>query len=96
MIYRLTKRAMAEFLRITDFAVARNPLAGAKLMAELMVTFRALARMPLMGRARPEFGARKRSFTFESYVIVYRPMPYGVQISSIVDGRRDPKTLLPR
>jgi toxin ParE1/3/4 len=48
-----------------------------------------LAEQPLMGVARPELGREVRSFPHRDYLLIYRPMAFGVGIARIVHGARD-------
>ena len=50
-----------------------------------------LAGAPVMGRVRPELGARIRSFVADRYVLFYRPLTRakGIEIARVLHGARD-------
>jgi toxin ParE1/3/4 len=50
---------------------------------------RALARRPLIGRARPELFADLRSLPFGRYVIFYLPRKRGIEFVRVLHGARD-------
>jgi toxin ParE1/3/4 len=60
-----------------------------RLAALINKQFRALARQPLMGRARPELAPSLRSFPVFRYVIFYVPLARGVEIVRVLHGARD-------
>lgn len=43
---------------------------------------------PLAGRERPELRKNLRSFPVGSYIILYTPLPDGVEIVRVINGRR--------
>ena len=49
----------------------------------LMQTCRSLA------RARPELGPSLRSFPVGNYVVFYVPLPDGIEIVRVMNGRQD-------
>lgn len=49
----------------------------------------ALAEMPRMGRARPEFGEAVRSFPFGNFIIYYRPVENNIEILRVLRAARD-------
>jgi toxin ParE1/3/4 len=48
-----------------------------------------LADTPLAGRARPELGPSLRSFPVGNYIIFYVPLPDGIEIVRVMNGRQD-------
>jgi toxin ParE1/3/4 len=56
--------------------------------------FRALAKQPDMGRARPELLANLRSIPLGNYVIFYFPRKNRVEIVRVLHGSRDLDSLL--
>jgi toxin ParE1/3/4 len=55
--------------------------------------FQFLAENPLIGRVRPELAPDIRSFADGTYVILYKPADYGVEIVRVVHGSRDIEAL---
>jgi toxin ParE1/3/4 len=60
-----------------------------RLLDDLHAATQLLATQPLIGKARREFGAGIRSFPVRDYVLVYRPIPGGVELVRVVHGARD-------
>ena len=53
-----------------------------------------LARHPMLGEERPEFGVPKcRSFCVGNYVVFLRPIEDGIEVARIVHGSRDFRNL---
>jgi toxin ParE1/3/4 len=48
-----------------------------------------LARMPELGRKRPDLAPELRSFPVGNYIIFYRPLPDGIQVIRVLHGARD-------
>ena len=48
-----------------------------------------LADTPLAGRARPELGPKLRSYPVGNYIIFYVPVPDGIEIVRVMNGRQD-------
>jgi toxin ParE1/3/4 len=59
-----------------------------QLSRQIYERFPLLAEQSYLGRARPELAPEVRSFPVSSYIILYRPTEYGVEILHIVHGRR--------
>ncbi|MCI0438507.1 MAG: type II toxin-antitoxin system RelE/ParE family toxin [Chloroflexi bacterium] len=58
--------------------------------------FQFLAENPFIGRARPELAPGLRSFPVGSYLILYRPTDYGIEVVRVVHGSRDIEALFER
>ncbi|MBX3412959.1 MAG: type II toxin-antitoxin system RelE/ParE family toxin [Pirellulales bacterium] len=54
------------------------------------------AGQPLLAQARPDFGKNVRAFPVGKYIVVYRPLPDGIEVLHFVHGARDIPTLLRR
>ena len=76
---------------------ADHPESAKRFLLRAAKTFERLARLPYLGAGRtiaayPEarvFSIRR----FRNYVVLYLPLPDGVEILRVVDGRRDLPTL---
>ena len=76
------------------YAAQISSVQNARLLrAQLQRRFPLLAEQPFVGRKRPEIGERLRSFPVSSFVIIYRPADYGVEIVRVVHGSRDIESL---
>lgn len=63
--------------------------AAERLLDDLHAATQLLATQPLIGKARREFGGGIRGFPVRDYVLVYRPIPGGVELVRVVHGARD-------
>jgi toxin ParE1/3/4 len=52
-------------------------------------TFDMLADAPLAGRSRDELKPNLRSFPVGNYMIFYVPLPDGVEVVRVMNGRQD-------
>ena len=51
--------------------------------------FDMLAQNPMAGRARNDLGPKLRSFPVGSYVVFYVPVPDGIEVMRVMNGRQD-------
>jgi plasmid stabilization system protein ParE len=79
-----------------------NPRAARRVSAAIEKAFRTLLRMPFAGASceyeEPEI-ADLRYWTvrgFENYVILYRPIPAGIEIARVVHSAQDPLAIFPQ
>ncbi len=96
---RLIVRLLARFdlLEEADFIEAAYSLQKAhQFLDAAQKTFAALARMPLLGSARPDYAQeipelrQWRIKGFEDYLIFYVPLgQHGVEIVRVLHGKRD-------
>lgn len=90
MPYRLSPLAERDLDEIWSYvAEDATPTAADRLLDDIIHRFDLLAEQPGIGRARPEFGIRVRSFAVENYVIYYRQEGNDVLIARVLHGRRD-------
>ena len=66
-----------------------NPRVADRFIDSIVSRFSLLAENPMMGRSRPELGEDLRSFPVGDYLIIYTPIPSGVEIVRVVRGARD-------
>jgi toxin ParE1/3/4 len=65
-----------------------NEPAADRLIDDVHSLTQKLAQFPLLGRAADHLHPGARSFALHDYLIVYRPMDYGVAILRVVHGSR--------
>jgi toxin ParE1/3/4 len=87
--YRVSETARSDLDEIWFYIAQDDPEAADKFMRALVSRFPLLASMPEMGQQREELAARLRSFPVGNYIIFYRPMENGVEISRVLHGARD-------
>jgi len=82
-------RALIDLAEIWDY-IAEDSTARADTFSALIDDkFHALARRPGIGRARPELGKDIRSFVVGQYVVLYLPLPNGIDVIRVLHGARD-------
>lgn len=82
-------KARQDLLDIIRYLAPRNPAAARHLQAVIRAKVGALDAAPYMGRAGRIDGTRELVVTGTPYLVVYRVMPDGVQILTVVHGARD-------
>ncbi|MBV8144190.1 MAG: type II toxin-antitoxin system RelE/ParE family toxin [Gammaproteobacteria bacterium] len=66
-----------------------NEVAASRLVDEIHEVTRKLLTFPRMGRIADELRPGARAFVHASYLLVYRPMAYGIAVLRVVHGGRD-------
>lgn len=74
---------------IWAFVADDNVRAAEALIDRIDRTSDMLADTPFAGRARPELGPGLRSFPVGNYVIFYIPLPDGIEIVRVMNGRQE-------
>jgi toxin ParE1/3/4 len=85
----LTREVETDLDDIWNYVARDSRREADRLIDSITERFAILATQPFMGRARPELGQNLRSFPVESYLIIYRPTDYGVEVVRVVHGRRN-------
>lgn len=85
---RRTAQAEVDLIAIWAFIARHNPAAADRLLEVLDQKSLALARNPLMGRAREDIAAGVRHFPVGRYLILYRAIDDGVEVVRYVHGMR--------
>ena len=88
-----TSRANLDLVEIALRIAGENPNAADTWLDTIDAKCRLLARMPELGRKRPDLAPDLRSLPAGSYVIFYRPVKAGIQIIRILHGARDIPTI---
>lgn len=87
--YSISRPARRDLADIFRYIAERNPTAAGRLRDIFHESFQMLARGPLLGELRTEFGADIRIFTAGAYVIFYRPAPQGISVVRVIHASRD-------
>jgi toxin ParE1/3/4 len=74
---------------IWNFIAEDSVGAADRQVARIGEIFEMLIENPLAGRERPELQPRLRSFPVGSYVVFYIPLPDGIEIVRVMNGRQD-------
>lgn len=87
-----TPEARQDLLDIWAYIARHNaPAIADRVLARIYGALEVLAEAPLIGRERPEFAGRPRSFAVRPYVIFYEPLVEGdgILIWRIIHGARN-------
>ena len=75
---------------IVDYIARDKPLAARRWLAKVRATCQILAENPRMGEVRDGFGVPGcRSFSIGKYVVFFRPVDDGIEVSRVIHGGRD-------
>jgi toxin ParE1/3/4 len=85
---RLSRDTEADLLEIWAYVFEQNETAADKLIDQITAQFETLRAFPGMGRSREELGQGYRSFAVGNYVIYYRQIKTGIEISRVLHGSR--------
>jgi toxin ParE1/3/4 len=94
-VIQRTAQAEEDLIEIWLYIAQENPKAADRVLVDIEECFKTLADNPLMGRLRPDIAQDLRYFMAGKYLILYRAMPFGVQIVRAIHGARDQKHWLP-
>ena len=87
----LDVQAVADLDAIYDYIGIENhsPLAADRFLDALGEKLGLYALQPLMGELRPDLGEGIRIFSFDNYVVIYRPTEDGIDVLRVLEGHRD-------
>ena len=92
--YRLSPLALQDLTDISDYIGQRNPTAAVKQLQRFLESFAMLAKSPLLGEKRDDLPGEPRVFCVGNYLIVYDPLPAGIQVARIAHAAQDIVSLL--
>jgi toxin ParE1/3/4 len=84
-----TSFANLDLIEIAFRIAEQNPAAADAWFDSIGEKCQLLARMPELGRKRPDLAPDLRSFPVGNYVIFYRPVSDGIQVIRVLHGARD-------
>lgn len=92
----LSRHPLAEqdLIDIYLYVERENPAAAEKLLRDINAKCQAIARHPMIGRARPELRPDLRSFPYGAYLVLYRIVDGGVEIVRVVHAARNLEDLV--
>lgn len=89
MGHRLSPQAEADLADIADYVAQDSPVAALRLIERIEKACAMIGDEPLLGPARPEIAATARTWVVGKYLILYRPIPAGVEIVRVIHGARN-------
>lgn len=84
-----TSQAHLDLVEIAFRIAGENPAAAARWLDLIDEKCQLLARMPELGRKRPDLAPELRGLPVDNYIIFYRPMNDGIQVIRVLHGARD-------
>ena len=83
-----------DIVGIVDVIARDKPEAARNWMLKIRETCDTIAAQPDMGEERPGFGVDGcRSFSVGSYVIFFRAIDNGIEVSRVIHGSRDMRNI---
>ncbi len=95
--YVVSPRAKQDILDITDYIAADNFNAALRLRDRLFTAFDRLAERPALGHVRDDLISRTSGVRFwpvGTYLVIYRPAEWTIQIVRVLSGYRDVRAIL--
>jgi toxin ParE1/3/4 len=86
---RKSPQAEIDITSIWRFIADDNVKAADAMLDRIDQAFDMLAQNPLAGRARNDLALNLRSFPVGSYVVFYVPVPDGIEVVRVMNGRQD-------
>jgi toxin ParE1/3/4 len=86
--FRKLPQADLDLDSIWNFIAADNIQAAERLIDRIGSVFQMLVENPLAGRERPELRKGLRSFPVRNYIIFYIPVPDGIEVIRVMNGRQ--------
>ena len=65
-----------------------------KQLERFLESFTMLAKAPLLGKKRDDLPGQPRVFCVGNYLVIYDPMPAGIQVARVAHAAQDIVTLL--
>jgi toxin ParE1/3/4 len=79
---------------IVDYIARDKPTAASEWLAQIRTTCETLATQPAMGEERTGFGVPGcRSFSVGQYVVFFRAIEGGIEVSRVIHGSRDMRNI---
>lgn len=88
-----SNRARQDLKLIWHYIAAENRQAATRFLLRIEDRIAALREFPLMGSPRDDLGPGFRTLVIGKYLVIYRPVPEGVEIIRVVHGVRDLRRL---
>lgn len=87
--YSLSPDAESDVSESWNYVASDSLTDAERLLDDLYERFELLADSPLLGRRRPDLGARVRISPVGSYLVIYRPLESGVEVIRVIHGARN-------
>ena len=84
-----TELAEDDLIDIWVHIATDNEVVADRIVDEIHEVTRKLVRFPLMGRAADQLRPGVRAFVSGNYLVVYRPMEYGVAVLRVAHGAQE-------
>ena len=79
---------------IVDYIARDKPTAAREWLAKVRARCQMLAENPQVGEVREGFGVPGcRSFSVGNYIVFFRPVDEGIEVSRVIHGSRDMRNI---
>lgn len=85
--------ARQDLSEIVDYIARDKPQAAVKWVERIEKKCELIATNPMSGEQRAEYGIDVRSTLIGRYVIFYRPIADGIEVTRVIPGDRDVRAL---
>lgn len=89
MLLRFSPHVPGDLEQIADFIARDSPRQAIRMLRELRVRMKEIAKQPKLYRLRPELGEDARLAMAGRYVILFRVRSNSVRIERVLQGNRD-------
>ncbi|KAB8314900.1 type II toxin-antitoxin system RelE/ParE family toxin [Tolypothrix campylonemoides VB511288] len=86
-------QAQDDLIEIWLYIAQDNQAAANRLLDTIDQKLKLLSDSPQMGQAREELAPSLRSFPVGKYLLIYRPIPGGIELARVIHGARDIESL---
>jgi toxin ParE1/3/4 len=84
-----SSQARRDLIQIWQFIAHDSEIAADRFLSRIEKTLAMLRDNPLAGRARPELATKLRSFPVGNYVLFYRPLADGIDLTRVLSSHQD-------
>ncbi len=85
--------AQDDLIEIWLYIAEDNQVAANRLLDTIDEKLKLLSDSPQMGQTREELALSLRSFPVGKYLLIYRPIPGGIELARVIHGARDIESL---
>ena len=89
MTIRRSSRAVDDVFAIWSYIHQHDEVAADRLIDRIETKLLSLEASPHIGGARPAWGPDIRSVPLGNYLLLYRPLPDGIELLRVLHGARD-------
>lgn len=84
-----SRAASIDLDNVWSYIAADNPDAADNFLRRILARCQSYAHQPHLGESRSELGREVRCSSVERYVVYYKPIAEGIELSRVLHGSRD-------